>query len=211
MFLRSLCIASAIFVFSGAFVSENLFAVQRRMVGVQFVPSFASSYLNIESKSIKVQEDASWAYASSFGFFFDYMMNPYVSFRFDWFFSPGLINTAYKDLGTNSTKIKVNEAGLTVKRHFEGNVLNPWFGAGPYIQYTAPAEYDSHVLHFLLSFGFDYEIADTIFLSPDFKFGLGMKLISSEDDSVVVELPSGSDFSTSGIVVFFKLGLAKSF
>ncbi len=200
-----------ILLFLNLSYGRNLFSMQHRLVGGQLVPSFASSYLNIESKSIKVQENASWAYASGFGFFFDYQANPYISFRFDWFFYPGLMNTSTENSGENLSRIKVNEAGFTVKRHFEGNLFNPWFGAGPYMQYTVPNEVDSYVLHILLSFGFDYEISDGVFLCPDFKVGLGIKLISSSEDSVVVELPSGSDFSTSGIVVFMKIGLARSF
>lgn len=193
------------------FLCTDSMAIQKRMLGFQFIPSFASSYLTIESTSVKVNESSSWAYASAVGFFFDYMINPYISFRFDWFLSPGLLNSNMSDLSKNLSRIKVHEAGFTLKRHFEGNIFNPWFGAGPYIQHTAPNEINSYVIHVLLSAGFDYEITEDVFLCPDLKFGLGMQLISSDDESVTVELPSGGDFSTSGIVFFIKLGIAKSF
>ena len=59
--------------------------------------------------------------------------------------------------------------------------------------------------------GLDYEVDEDVFFCPELQFGIGAKIINSDEESVVVDLPTGSDFSTSGIIVLFKLGVAKSF
>ena len=68
------------------FAGTNLYAGQRRLLGPNMTSSWASSYLTISSGSVKVENNASWTYATAGGWFFDYMVNPYISFRTQWFF-----------------------------------------------------------------------------------------------------------------------------
>ena len=63
----------------------------------------------------------------------------------------------------------------------------------------------------MLSAGFDYEFLEDIYFCPEIVFGIGAGFFKTGEGSVQVDVPTGPDFSTSGIVIFFKLGVAKSF
>lgn len=190
---------------------RDLFAGQRRLLGPSITMSWASSYLTIDSGSVTVQKNTSWTYATAGGWFFDYMLNPYVSFRTQWFFYPEVINTGIGEMFERAGKINMHELGFSVLRHFGKGYVSPWFGAGPYLQFSTLDSVNSYILHILLSFGFDYEMFDDVFFCPEVMCGIGAGLFKSEKNSVVIDVPTGTDFSTSGIVVFCKLGVAKSF
>jgi len=124
---------SFIIVLSSAEISS---AAVRRMLGPNITMSWASSYLEIQSGSIKVQDDTSWDYATAPGWFFDYMVSPYISLRTNWFFYPTSLNNNYSDFRKTNGQIPLHEAGFSVLRHFNLTPLNPWFGAGPFIQFA---------------------------------------------------------------------------
>lgn len=190
---------------------EKGHAGNRRMLGPNVTMSWASSYLSIESTAVNVEKDTSWTYASSTGWFFDYLVNPYISLRTNWFFYPALINTKPCDLGNHSGEIPLHEMGFSVLRHFNLQPLNPWFGAGPFMQFSTVDDPNSYILHAILSLGFDYEFTDETFFCPEFMWGIGTRLVSSKDETVQIDVPTGKDFTSSGIVIFFKLGVGKSF
>ncbi len=199
------------FFLSCLFSSQGIQAKQHRFLGAEFVSSFSSSYLNIESSSIRVDDNASWTRSYALGCFFDYKFHPNIALRLDWFFLPEFLNSGMDALDSRFSRVELYEAGFLLKRYFQSNVLDSWFGAGISLQYVLIDDFNSYVIHFLLAFGFDYEIYEDVFLCPEIQSGLGMKLLSSNDDSLVIDLPTGSDLSTSGIVIFAKLGFAKSF
>ena len=186
-------------------------AAVRRMLGPTVTMSWASSYLSIQSGDILVQEDASWTYATATGWFLDILMTPYISLRTNWFFYPTPVNSKIGDFNENPGEIPLHEIGFSVCRHFNAGSLNPWFGAGPYVQFATIDDVTSYIVHVLVSVGFDYEIAQDVYLCPQLLSGLGMKVVKTEEDSVVVDVPTGKDFSTSGIVVFIKIGVGKAF
>jgi hypothetical protein len=190
---------------------NTLFAGQRLMIGPNITMSWASSYLTINTDAITVQNDASWTYATAAGWFVDYQLNPYVSIRSEWFIYPVIMNcNPFRSLNSIG-QIQMSEFGFSVLRHFGKGYVSPWFGAGPYLQYAALDTINSYIIHIILSLGFDYEISDDIFFCPELMFGLGASLIKSENKTVQFDVPSGSDFSTSGIVIFIKLGIARAF
>lgn len=191
--------------------ANNLYAGQRRLLGPNMTMSWASSYLTINAESITVQNDSSWTYATAGGWFFDYMVNPYVGFRTQWFFYPQIINSKPVDFFDHPGEINMHEMGFSILRHFGKGYISPWFGAGPYMQFATIDNINSYILHALLSLGFDYEFMDEFYLCPEIFCGIGAGLFSKESDKVVVDVPTGSDFSTSGIVIFFKIGIARSF
>jgi hypothetical protein len=207
IFLRYIC--PAVIITFIAFSDSN--AVVRRMIGPNITMSWASSYLAIESGSVTVQNDSSWTYATATGWFFDALLTPYISMRTNWFFYPTPINSKLEDMNKDLGEIPLHEMGFSVLRHFNFGSLNPWFGAGPFLQFATIDDVNSYILHALLSVGFDYEISEDTFLCPQLMSGLGMKLISSKQQSVVIDVPTGKDFSTSGIVIFFKIGVGKAF
>ena len=186
-------------------------AAQRRMLGPNVTMSWASTKLAIQSGSVTVQSNSSWDYATAPGWFFDYLLTPYISLRTNWFFYPTPVNSKIGDFNKNPGEIPLHEIGFSVCRHFNAGSLNPWFGAGPYVQFATIDDVTSYIVHILVSVGFDYEIAQDVYLCPQLLSGLGMKVVKTEEDSVVVDVPTGKDFSTSGIVIFFKLGVGKAF
>lgn len=190
---------------------KELNAATRRMLGPNFTMSWASSYLAIDSASVKVQNNSSWTYASATGWFFDYMINPYISFRSNWFFYPAIINSKPDDMKDRAGEIPLHEIGFSILRHFNLQPINPWFGAGPFMQFSTIDDVNSYILHAILSVGFDYEIIEDTFICPEFMWGIGARLVSSNQETVQVNIPTGKDFTSSGIVIFFKLGVAKSF
>jgi len=186
-------------------------AMIRRILGPNITMSWASSYLSIQSGNVTVQENASWTYATATGWFFDALLTPYISLRTNWFFYPTPVNSELKDMNKNPGEIPLHEIGFSVCRHFNAGPFNPWFGAGPYLQLATIDDFTSYVVHILLSVGFDYEIMDDVYLCPQLLSGLGFKPVKTEEDSVVVDVPTGKNFSTSGIVIFFKIGVGKAF
>jgi len=189
----------------------NLHAGKRRILGPNFTMSWASSYLAIDSASVQVQNETSWTYASAGGWFFDYLLNPYISFRSEWFFYPSVINGNLQDVGDNMGEIPLHEIGFSVLRHFNLQPINPWFGAGPYMQLSTINDANSYILHAVISAGFDYEFTEDTFFCPELMWGIGARLLSSDEETVQVNIPSGKDFTSSGIVIFFKLGVGRSF
>ena len=189
----------------------DLFANKRRMIGGGPIFSWASSYVTIEAGSVTVQDNASWTYATAAGLFFDYMVNPYISYRMDWFVYPAIINTQMHDGERKYGAVELHAAGFSLLRHFNIKHINPWFGAGPYVQLSTIGDINSYIIHLMLSTGFDYEISQDTYLCPEFKFGIGTRIVSSEEDSVVIDVPGTSDFSTSGIILFAKIGVARAF
>lgn len=192
-------------------INTDSHAVIRRMLGPNVTMSWASSYLALQSGNIQVQENTSWTYATATGWFFDALVTPYISLRLNWFFYPTLINNNIRDLNDRPGEIPLHEVGFSVCRHFNAGSINPWFGAGPYMQFATIDDINSYIVHILLSAGFDYEITEDVFLCPQLMSGLGMKIVKTEQDSVVVDVPTGKNFSTSGIVIFFKIGVGKVF
>ncbi|HOP30758.1 MAG TPA: hypothetical protein P5120_15715 [Spirochaetota bacterium] len=194
------------------FAAENsLHAAKRRMLGPNFTMSWASSYLAIDSASVKVENDASWTYASATGWFFDYLLNPYISIRSNWFFYPAVINSSPDDMYDRAGEIPLHEIGFSVLRHFNLQPINPWFGAGPFMQFSTINDVNSYIIHAVLSVGFDYEITEETFICPELMCGIGARLLSSDEETVQVNIPTGKDFTSSGIVVFFKLGVGRTF
>lgn len=189
----------------------DLYANKRRMVGGGPILSWASSYITLEAGSATVQEDASWTYATAMGLFFDYMVNPYISYRAHWFIYPAVINSGLDAEKREYGVIELHAVGFSLLRHFNLKYINPWFGAGPYLQFSTVNDVNSYIVHLMLSTGFDYEIYPDTYLCPEFKFGIGTRIISSNEDSVVIDVPGTSDFSTSGIILFAKIGIAKAF
>lgn len=192
-------------------LGNDLFAEQRRMIGPNITTSWASSYLTINTDAVTIKNNASWTYATAAGWFFDYQLNPYVSLRWEWFFYPNVINTNSFNSSDNVGEVNLHEIGFSVLRHFGKGYVSPWFGAGPYLQFVTIDSINTYVIHVLLSLGFDYELADDIFFCPEIMAGVGAGLIKKEEETVKFDVPTGNDFSTSGIVIFFKLGVAKSF
>jgi len=181
------------------------------MLGPNFTSSWASSYLTVNSSSVTVQKDATWTYATASGWFFDYMLNPYISMRTQWFFYPDAINSDMSRFGDDIGKINIHEIGFSVLRHFGKGYVSPWFGAGPYIQFATIDTFNSYIFHILLSLGVDYEFSEDLFFCPEVMCGLGAGLFKNDESNVVIDVPTGNDFSTSGIVIFLKLGVAKAF
>jgi hypothetical protein len=145
------------------------------------------------------------------GLFFDYMVTPYISYRVDWFIYPAVINNQMYEGEIQYGAVELHAAGFSLLRHFNFKPINPWFGAGPYLQLSTVGDVDSYIIHLMLSTGFDYEIYPDTYLCPEFKFGIGTRIVSSDEDSVVIDVPGTSDFSTSGIILFAKIGVAKAF
>jgi len=194
------------------FAAENsLHAAKRRMLGPSFTMSWASSYLAIDSASVQVENETSWTYASAAGWFFDYLINPYISFRTEWFFYPSVINCNPSDIKDKTGEIPLHEIGFSILRHFNLQPINPWFGVGPFMQFSTINDVNSYILHAVLSAGFDYEIDEETFICPELMWGIGARLLSSDEETVQVNIPSGKDFTSSGIVIFFKLGVGRSF
>jgi hypothetical protein len=208
-FLKYICFAAIIFFLAPC----DSHAVVRRMIGPNVTMSYASSYVAIESGSVTVQNNASWTYATATGWFFDALFTPYISLRTNWFFYPTSINSNYKDFNKRPGEIPLHEMGFSVLRHFNLNPINPWFGAGPFMQFATINDVNSYILHALLSVGFDYEISEDTYFCPELMTGLGMKLVKSQSgqEGVQIDIPTGKDFSTSGIVVFIKIGVGKAF
>ncbi len=189
----------------------EIFSAQRRMLGPNITMSWASSYLEIESSSVTVQNQASWTYATAAGWFFDYLLNPYISIRTNWFFYPSTMNNKPDNWSGKMGQIPLHEIGLSVNRHFNLEPLNPWFGAGPFMQFSTIDDPNSYILHAVLSLGCDYELMDNTFFCPELMFGIGARLFSGNADTVQINVPTGKDFTSSGIVIFFKIGIGKSF
>ena len=190
----------------------NSSAAVRRMLGPNMTMSWASSYLEIQSGSIKVQDDTSWDYATAPGWFFDYMVTPYISLRTNWFFYPTSLNSDYRDFQKTNGQIPLHEAGFSVLRHFNLSPLNPWFGAGPFVQFATLDDVNSYIVHAVLSVGFDYEISEDVFFCPEFMGGIGARIISrNEGEDVQIDVPTGRGFSSSGFIVFLKLGVGRVF
>ena len=187
-------------------------AALRRMLGPNLTLSWASSYLAIESGSVKIQENSTWTYATAPGWFFDYLLTPYISFRTNWFFYPTNWTESFMDFSKTNGQIPLHEVGFSVLRHFDVKPLYPWFGAGPFMQFGTISDVNSYIIHAVLSAGFDYEIADDVYFCPELMGGIGARLIRRNDaHNVVIDVPTGSGFSSSGIVVFFKIGFGKAF
>lgn len=202
-----LIITFALFVFALC----PLDAAQRRMLGPEANMSWVSSYLTINSGSVKIQNNATWSYASACGWFLDYMLNPYVSMRMHWIFYPDVINSPPHEMFEKAGVINLHEIGFSVKRHFGRGYVSPWFGAGPYLQFDTIDNVNSYIFHAMLSAGFDYEFVEDIYFCPEFMFGIGAGFFKNKEGSVQVDVPTGPDFSTSGMVIFFKIGVAKAF
>lgn len=193
------------------FLQGDLLANKRRMAGAGPVFSWASSYITIEAGSVTVQDNPTWTYATAVGFFFDYLINPYISYRTEWVIYPAVINHNMNISKKEYGVIELHSAGFSLLRHFNFRYFNPWFGAGPYLQFSSIGDVDSYVLHLMLSTGFDYEIYPGTFLCPDIKFGIGTRIVSSDNDSVIIDVPGANDFSTSGIIIFARIGVARAF
>lgn len=203
-----LLIASVIIIFS---VSNSSAAI-RRMIGPNITLSWQSTYLAIESGNITVQDNAAWENATALGWFFDYLITPYVSLRTNWFFYPTSLGGNYTDLTEENGKITGHEIGVSVLRHFQGFQINPWFGFGPFVGFTTLDNINSYTIHAIFSVGFDYEISENVFFCPELMGGIGARIISeSEEKDVSIDVPSGGDFTSSGIVIFLKIGLGKAF
>lgn len=182
------------------------------MLGFNVTSSWASSYLAIQSGSITVQNNVSWNYATAPGWFFDYLLTPYIAIRTNWFFYPTSLNHDLRDFKDTNGQIPLHEVGFSVLRHFNLDGINPWFGAGPFLQFATIDDVDSYIIHAVLSVGFDYEVSDDTFFCPELMGGIGAKIISSaKGQNVVIDVPTGSGFSSSGIVIFLKIGVGRSF
>lgn len=188
-------------------------AAIRRMMGPNVTMSLSSSYLNIDSSSVTVNDKSSWDYATAAGCFFDYMTTPYISFRVNWFFFPSIINRDYDNYSNSKSEINLHDLGFSLLRHFNIiDAIDPWFGAGIYWQFATFSDVNSYAVLALLSFGFDYEISEYIYLCPEFVTGIGMRLIKkNENEDLVINVPTWKNFSSNGFVIFFKLGVARAF
>ena len=194
------------------FISGDSIAGVKRMIGPNITMSWASSYLQIESGSVMIRNDASWNYATALGWFFDYQVTTYISVRSNWFFYPTSLNRNIKNFNDTNGQIPLHEIGFSVLRHFNGGKLNPWFGAGPFLQFATPGDVNSYIIHAVLSTGFNYELSTDTFFCPELMGGVGARLISrGEDQNVQIDVPTGRGFSSSGFVIFFKLGIGKAF
>ncbi len=191
---------------------SNSSAALRRMIGPSVIASWASSYLAIESSQVTVQDDPSWTNATALGWFFDYLATPYVSLRTNWLFFPTSTSKDFSNFKEDNGKIMAHEIGVSVLRHFDSYPLNPWFGFGPFVQFSTVDNVNSYTIHAILSFGFDYEIAEDVFFCPELMGGIGARLISQQEgQDVAIDVPTGKDFSSSGIVIFLKFGVGKAF
>ena len=187
-------------------------AAIRRMMGPNITMSWASSYFAINSGSVTVDDKSSWNYATALGWFFDYMATPYISYRLNWFFFPSAINRNYDNFDNSSkSEINLHDIGFSLLRHFDMGDANLWFGAGVYWQFSTFGDVDSYIMYAVLSLGFDYEINEDIFLCPEFITGVGTRIIKKNEDTVNIDVPTGKNFSSSGFVILFKLGVAKAF
>lgn len=193
------------------FLHSDLQADNRRMLGMGPVFSWASSYITFEAGSVTVHDSSTWTYATAMGVFFDYMVNPYISYRTEWFVYPAAINDNIHENKKKFAAIELQAVGFSLLRHFNLKRINPWFGTGPYLQFSSIGDVDSYIIHLTLSAGFDYEIFPDTYLCPEFRFGIGMKIVRSDSDSVVIDVPGASNFSTSGFILFAKIGIAKVF
>jgi len=197
-----------IFLFSVEYIS----AADRRMLGPNVTLSWVSNKLTIESGSVTVNNNSSWNYATAPGWFFDYLLTPYISLRSNWFFYPTMFQRNLKYIDEANGRVPLHEIGFSVLRHFNAGVLNPWFGAGPFLQFASIDDINSYVVHAILSVGFDYEISEDLFFCPELMGGIGARIISqNENANMKIDVPTGRDFSSSGIVIFLKLGVGKSF
>ena len=206
--VKSAILISLILVF---LANCPLDAAQRRMIGPEYNMSWVSSYITINSGSVTIQNNATWSYANACGWFFDYLLNPYVSVRTHWLVYPDMINSRPEYMFEHPGVISLHELGLSLIRHFGKGYFSPWFGAGPYIQFDTIDNINSYVFHAMLSAGFDYETIEDVYFCPEIMFGIGAGFFKEGNGSVQVDVPTGPDFSTSGIVIFFKLGVAKAF
>ncbi len=207
---QGICLSLAIVII---FTAENSsFSAVRRILGPNITMSWASTYLAIESGSITVQNNPTWNSAFAPGWFFDYMITPYISLRTNWFFYPTSLNNNLKNFDKTNGQIPLHELGFSVLRHFDAGVLNPWFGAGPFVQFATPDDINSYIIHAVLSLGFDYEVSEDVYFCPELMGGLGARLISrGTDENVKIDVPTGRGFSSSGIVIFLKIGVGKAF
>ena len=208
-----LSILFAIFVIIISITRESQASINR-MLGANIITSWSATYLNIDSGSVTVNENSTWAYATAIGCFFDYKTTPHISYRTSWFSFPSFINKDYNNFNTTNTEVNLHVIGFSLLRHFNiiDNDSDIWFGSGIYWQFSAFENIDSYTMYATLSFGFDYKISEDVYLCPELVAGLGMKLIRrSEDDEISIDVPTGANFSSSGLVVFFKLGAAKAF
>ena len=193
-------------------ISGDLQASLNRMMGPNLITSWSSSYLIIDSGSATVNDKSAWTSATAVGWFFDYKTTPHVSFRTSWFCFPSFINKDYDNFNRDNREVNLHDIGFSLLRHFNISDIDLWFGSGIYWQFSTFSNINSYTLYATLSFGIDYEITDGLYLCPEIVTGLGMKLIKrSEQDKVEIEVPTGSNFSSNGFVVFFKLGVAKAF
>ena len=205
---KSVIIASFLLVLLGV---SPLGAAQRRMLGPELNMSWVSSYLTINSGSVTIRNNATWSYANACGWFLDYMLNPYVSVRTHWFFYPDMFNSRADEFFDKVGVITLHEIGFSLIRRFGKGVVSPWFGAGPYLQFDTVDNINSYIIHAMLSVGFDYEIMEDVYFCPELMFGIGAGFFKTDEGSVQVDVPTGADFSTSGIVIFLKIGAAKAF
>lgn len=194
------------------FSVECISAADRRMLGPNVTLSWVSNKLAIESGSVTVQKSSSWDYATAPGWFFDYLLTPYISLRTNWFFYPTMFQHNPIDIDEANGRVPLHEIGFSVLRHFNAGVLNPWFGAGPFIQFASVDDINSYVVHAVISLGFDYEICEGVFLCPELMGGVGARIISqNENANLKIDVPTGRGFNSSGIVIFFKIGVGQSF
>jgi len=191
---------------------SNSSAAIRRMLGPNVTISWASSYLAIESGQVTVQSNPSWTNATALGWFFDYLVTPHVSLRTNWFFYPTSLSDGLSTVDDDKGQIMAHEMGLSVLRHFNSSPLNPWFGFGPYLQFATFDNVNSYTIHAILSLGFDYQLSEDVYFCPELMGGIGARLFSqAKGEDVAIDVPTGGDFSSSGIVVFLKIGIGKAF
>ncbi|MCL2154515.1 MAG: hypothetical protein FWH53_02500 [Leptospirales bacterium] len=202
-------------LFIGAIISatgRDSEAAVRIMMGPNVTMSWASSYLIIDSNSVTVSDKSSWHYATALGLFLDYMTTPYISYRINWICFPSVINKSYDNFNSTKSEINLHDVGFSLLRHLNIDDINLWFGAGLYWQFSTFNNINSYILYSVLSLGFDYEISEDIYLCPEFITGIGMRFIEkSDNEDVVIDVPTGKNFSSNGFVMFFKLGVAKAF
>jgi len=161
---------------------------------------------------VSVQENPSWYYSTALGWFFDYLLTPYVSIRTNWVLYPASLDRSVSEFNNSNGQVEYHEIGFSVLRHFNSGQFDPWFGAGPYLQIATLDDVNSYVVYIFISTGINYEISEDVFFCPELTWGIGSRIISSsEDRDVVINVPTGKDFSSSGIVVFMKFGVGKAF
>lgn len=194
------------------FVSTGSSAAIRRMMGPSVALTWSSSYLEIDSGSVSVQEDPSWSYSTGVGWFIDYLITPYVSIRTNLLMCPGILNKRPGEFNDAKGQMRHNELGFLLLRHLNGGEFSPWFGAGPSLQVSTFDDVNSYILFLYLSVGLDYEISEDVYFCPEMAIGIGSGIVSSDENSnVVIDVPSGKSFSSSGIVTYIKLGVGKAF